>query len=292
MADICPTILLTGASGYVGGKLLRGLLDSGHDVRCLVRNPDAFTERDALGVESVQGDVLDPETLSLAFEGIRTAYYLVHSMAGGHDFEQRDRDAAQNFAQAAKAAGVRRIIYLGGLAEESESLSPHMRSRREVGEILRSSGVPTLEFQASIIIGAGSLSFEIMRVLVERVPIMTPPRWVRTLCQPISIHDVVGYLLEALDYDATDTRIFQIGGADQVSYQDLMREYQRRRGLKRLVIPLPFVSARLSSLWLAIITPLHFGVGRRPYPEPRSRADHRHRPLRTRYLRRSAVRNG
>ncbi|HJN16814.1 MAG TPA: SDR family oxidoreductase, partial [Armatimonadota bacterium] len=249
--------------GYVGGKLLRGLLDSGHDVRCLIRNPSAFTEPDALGVECIQGDALDPATLPPAFDDIDTAYYLIHSMGVGSDFEQLDRDAAQNFAEAAKAAGVSRIIYLGALAEESDSLSPHMRSRLEVGEILRSSNVPTLEFQASIIIGAGSLSFEIMRALVERIPIMTPPRWVRTLCQPISIHDVVAYLLDALDYEDTDTRIFQIGGAQQVSYQDLMREYQRRRGLKRLVIPLPFVSARISSLWLALITPLHFRVGRR-----------------------------
>jgi len=256
-----PTVLLTGATGYVGGRLLPALLAEGHAVRCLVRRPESFVAPP--GVEVAVGDVLEPETLRPALEGIETAYYLIHLMGDGGDFEARDRLAAENFSRAAREAGVRRIIYLGGLAEASPELSRHMRSRLEVGEILRGSGVPAIEFRASIIIGAGSLSFEIMRALVERVPVMTPPRWVRSLCQPISIHDVVAYLTAAARLRNDETHVFEVGGADQVPYQELMAEYGRRRGLRRLVIPVPLLTSYLSGLWLALITPGNFRVGRR-----------------------------
>jgi len=196
-------------------------------------------------------------------EGVHTAYYLVHSMASAGSFEEEDRVASRVFGDAAREAGVRRIIYLGGLGSSSEKLSAHLRSRQEVGEILRSSGVPVIEFRASIVIGSGSLSFEMIRALVERLPVMIAPRWVSVPAQPIAIADLLNYLLAALDLPPDTSRIFEIGGSDTVSYGGLMREYARQRGLRRLVISVPVLTPRLSSLWLGLVTPLYVQVGRK-----------------------------
>ncbi len=195
--------------------------------------------------------------------GVDTAYYLVHSMGSAESFEEQDRTAAQNFAAAAREAGVRRIIYLGGLGHSAEKLSAHLRSRHEVGEVLRSAGVPVVEFRASVVIGSGSLSFEMIRALVERLPVMIAPRWVSVAAQPIATSDLLSYLLAALDLPLTGNRIFEIGGSDQVSYGGLMKEYARQRGLRRFVISVPFLTPRLSSLWLGLVTPLYVRVGRK-----------------------------
>lgn len=258
-----PRILLTGATGYVGGRLLKALEKSGHPLRCLARNPEYLRARTTPGVELVAGDLLDKSTLIPALQGIQTAYYLVHSMGAEGDFEEEDRQAARNFGAAASEAGVRRIIYLGGLGESERALSAHLRSRQEVGRILRESGVPVIEFRASIILGSGSLSFEMIRTLTERLPVMIAPRWVATLAQPIAIEDLIAYLVAGLDGPVEQSRIFEIGGSDQVSYGDIMREYARQRGLRRLIIPVPVLTPRLSSLWLALITPLYARIGRK-----------------------------
>ena len=256
-----PLILLTGATGYVGGQLLGKLLASGHRVRCLARQPEAL--RNAVGTEVVRGDVLDAVSVRAAMTGVDTAYYLVHSMGSPGRFEQDDRTAARIFANAAREAGVRRIVYLGGLGRSDQELSAHLRSRQEVGEILRASGVRVIEFRASIVIGSGSLSFEMIRALVERLPVMIAPRWVSVPAQPIAIHDLLDYLLGALDLPSGASRVYEIGGADQVSYGDLMREYARQRGLKRLILSVPVLTPKLSSLWLGLVTPLYVRVGRK-----------------------------
>jgi uncharacterized protein YbjT (DUF2867 family) len=256
-------ILLTGATGYVGGRLLKGLEQAGRPVRCLARQPQFLQPRVAATTEVVSGDVLDPASLQAALEGVHTVYYLIHSMDSRHDFEAMDRQAAENFASAARQAGVTRIIYLGGLGENGSDLSPHLRSRHEVGTILRRSGAQVLEFRAAIVIGSGSLSFELVRALVERVPVMITPRWVLVATQPIAIEDLVAYLLAALALPIADSRIYEIGGADQVGYRDIMREYARQRGLRRLMIAVPVLTPRLSSLWLGLVTPVYARVGRR-----------------------------
>ena len=255
-------ILLTGATGYVGGRVLRALEAGGHRVRCLARRPEFLQSWVGSDTEIVRGDVLDPESLRFALEGVHTAYYLVHSMAaGGHRYADDDRRGAKNFASAARAAGVRRIVYLGGLGG-GEKLSAHLESRQEVGRILRESGVPTIEFRASIVLGSGSLSFEVIRALVEKLPVMVTPRWVHTRTQPIGIEDLVAYLIEALEHPEHESGVYEIGGPDQVSYGDLMREYAGLRGLRRVMIPVPVLSPRLSGLWLALVAPAHARVGR------------------------------
>jgi len=258
-----PLILITGATGYVGGELLRALLARGHWVRCLVRRPEVLRAAAAAGAEAARGDVLDPASVRAAMTGVDTAYYLVHSMGSPGRFEEEDRTAARVFGDAAREAGVRRIVYLGGLGRSDQELSAHLRSRQEVGEILRASGVGVIEFRASIVIGSGSLSFEMIRALVERLPVMIAPRWVSVLAQPIAIHDLLEYLLASLDLPADASRVFEIGGADRVSYGDLMREYARQRGLKRLILSVPVLTPRLSSLWLGLVTPLYVRVGRK-----------------------------
>ena len=209
----------------------------------------------------VKGDLFDTGSLKDALEGVHTAYYFVHSLAGGSDYEERDRQAARNFSEAARTCGVSKIIYLGGLGSGS-GLSTHLASRQEVGQILRESGVPAIEFRASIILGSGSLSFELIRALVGRLPVMITPRWVRTPAQPISIKDVIEYLVQALDVDATDCPVFEIGGADVTSYLGIMKQYAAERGVRRLFIPVPVLTPWLSSLWLALVTPLYARVGR------------------------------
>ena len=256
-------VLLTGATGYVGGRLLNQLESMRLHVRCLARRPTYLRERVASGTEVIGGDVLDPESLEVALRGVDTAWYLVHSMGSVGSFEQEDRQAARNFAVAARAENVRRIIYLGGLGDQRKPLSAHLKSRHEVGEILRASGVPVIEFRASIILGSGSLSFEMIRALTERLPILITPRWVSVPAQPIAIQDLLRYLIAALDHPIEGSRIYEIGGADQVSYGELMHEYARQRGLRRVMIRVPVLTPRLSSLWLGLVTPLYARVGRK-----------------------------
>lgn len=239
------------------------LTEAGWSVRCLARRPEHLVSRVPAGVEVVPGDLLDAGSLSAAMRDVKTAFYLVHSMGATGDFEAQDRLAADNFAAAARAAAVRRIIYLGGLGEDHLQLSAHLRSRHEVGRRLRAHGIPVIEFRASIIIGSGSLSFEMIRALVERLPVMLTPRWVDVVAQPIAIGDVLAYLCEALTLKTSGHAIFEIGGPDRVSYGDLMREYARQRGQRRWMIPVPFLTPRLSSLWLGLVTPLFARVGRK-----------------------------
>ena len=257
-------ILLTGATGYVGGRLLKALTAQDERVRCLVRRPEALEDRVTAGTEVVRGDVLDPPSLERALAGVRTAYYLVHSLGIGSDFESVEEESARNFARAAKAAEVRRIVYLGGLCDERQaSLSAHLRSRCRVGEVLREDGVQTIEFRASVVVGSGSLSFELIRALVQRLPVMVTPRWVSVQAQPIAISDVIEYLISALDLDLEDHRTYEIGGSDRMSYGDLMREYARIRGLRRWMIAVPVLTPRLSSLWLNLVTPVYARIGRK-----------------------------
>lgn len=263
MASEKPLVLLTGATGYIGGRLMPLLERRGLRLRCLARRPEHLRPRVAITTEVVAGDVLAPETLPAAFEGVDTAYYLIHSMGAARDFRHDDRQAAANFAAAAKQAGVRRIIYLGGLGNPEHGLSEHLRSRQESGEMLRASGVQVVEFRASIIIGSGGLSFELIRALVERLPIMVCPKWVATPAQPIAIEDVLDYLLGGLDLAEGQSRIFQIGGPDRVCYGDIMREYARQRGLTRWMIPVPVLTPYLSSLWLGLVTPVYARIGRK-----------------------------
>lgn len=255
-------ILLTGATGYLGGRLLRALEEGAHPVRCMARRPEFLRPRVGPRTEVIYGDVLEPGSLDAALEDVTSAFYLIHSMASRGDFEQEDRRAVTAFVAAAKHAGVKRIIYLGGLGEKGE-LSSHLASRHEVGRILRESGVATIEFRASIIIGSGSLSFEMIRSLVGKLPVMTTPKWVDTAAQPIAIEDVIAYMLAALDYESDQSEVFEIGGADQASYRDIMTEYARQRGLKRYFISVPVLTPGLSSLWLGLVTPIYARVGRK-----------------------------
>jgi uncharacterized protein YbjT (DUF2867 family) len=257
-------ILLTGATGYVGGRLLQALEREGQALRCLVRDPQRLQGRVGPTTQVVAGDLLENSGLEEALAGVEVAYYLVHSMGSAGAFEADDRRAAQQFGAAARAAGVGRIIYLGGLGQaDTGTLSPHLRSRQEVGELLRQCGVPVLEFRASIVLGSGSLSFELIRALVERLPLMVTPRWVSVLAQPIAIEDLVAYLLAAARVPLEGSRVVDIGGADQVTYGDIMRSYARMRGIRLLMIPVPFLTPNLSSLWLGLITPVYARIGQK-----------------------------
>lgn len=254
-------VLLTGVTGYIGGRLLPALEQDGLRVRALARHPENVHLPEGSRTEVAAGDLLDAPSLARAFEGIETAYYLVHSMADSQRFQQRDRQAALNFAAAARSAGVKRIIYLGGLGR-GDDLSPHLASRQEVGEILRLSGVPTLEFRASVVIGSGSLSFEMIRGLVDKLPLMVTPRWVRIRTQPIAIEDLIAYLRAAPGVPLDESKIVEIGGAEATTYGELMMEYARQRGLRRWMLPVPVLTPHLSSLWLGLVTPLYARVGK------------------------------
>lgn len=256
-------ILIAGATGYVGGRLLRMLQDQGECVRCLARRPEVLANRVGPRTQVVQADLSNPGSLAPEFEGIDVAYYLVHSLGNESNFELEEERTARHFAVEARNAGVRRIIYLGGLCDDKAPPSSHMRSRLRVGEVLRSSGVETIEFRASIIIGSGSVSFEIIRALVQRLPVMITPRWVSVKAQPIAIQDVLAYLIAALDLEAASHRVYEIGGADRMSYVDLMREYGRVVGLRRFFIPVPVLTPWLSSLWLGLVTPVFASIGRK-----------------------------
>ncbi len=220
-------------------------------------------ERVSSTTEVVSGDVFDPESLQSAFEGVETAYYFIHSMGDNRDFETQDRIAAENFAKAATRAGVHRLVYLGGLGNPDQKLSKHLRSRQETGDILRAHHSLVIEFRASIVIGSGSLSFEMIRALVERLPIMICPRWVQVKAQPIAVEDLLAYLYAASEFPASASQVYEIGGPDQVSYGQIMHEYGRQRGLTRWMIPVPLLTPYLSSLWLGLVTPLYARVGRK-----------------------------
>ncbi|MDF3128642.1 SDR family oxidoreductase [Kiritimatiellaeota bacterium B1221] len=258
-----PLTLVTGASGYVGGRLLDKLSKSEVTLRAMARRPEALETKWGDRVEVVEGDVLKPESLPKALQGVHTAYYLIHSMGSGEDFEQQEETSARNFGAAALKAGVKKIIYLGGLCDEKSDLSPHMRSRHHTGRILRESGVPVLEFRASIILGAGSLSFEMIRALVQRLPVMVTPKWAYVKAQPIYVEDLLAYLHEALSIPVPESVIYEIGGADVVSYKEIMQAFAEARGLQRIFLPVPVLSPYLSSLWLGLVTPLFARVGRK-----------------------------
>ena len=257
--------LVTGASGYIGGRLVPELLAAGHSVRCLARDPGKLAGRPWSGdVEVAAGDVLDDAAVRRALDGIDVAYYLIHSLGTGPTFEQRDRTAARIFARAAAEAGVKRIVYLGGIiAAPVADLSPHLRSRREVGEILLASGVPTAALQAAVIIGSGSASFEMLRYLTERLPAMVTPKWVSTRIQPIAVQDVLRYLVGSAALPGDVSRAFDIGGPDVLTYADMMRRYCAVAGLRqRVLIPVPLLTPRLSSLWVGLVTPVPSGLAR------------------------------
>lgn len=260
-------VLLTGATGYVGGRLAPLLLDAGYHVRCLVRTRAKLTDRPWAShphCEIVAGDLGRDADLEDAMRGCDAAYYLVHSMvAAKGEYAQHDRDMAESFAAAAEQAGVRRLIYLGGLGELGDNLSEHLRSRREVEDALATGAVPVTVLRAAMIIGSGSASFEILRYLVERLPIMITPRWVSTECQPIAIRNVLGYLTTSLTTPQTTGRVLDIGGPDVMSYRRIMDVMAEQRGLpKRWVIPIPVLTPRLSSLWIHLITPVNRHIAR------------------------------
>lgn len=260
-------ILVTGATGYIGGRLIPRLLKKGYFVRCLARRPENLSGRPWFSgessVEVIAGDVLNPSSLIQACRNIDVAYYLVHSMSAGEEgFEERDRQAAKNFAEAARQAGIKKIIYLGGLGENQGSLSHHLKSRQEVGEILRKSGIPVTEFRAAIIVGSGSISFEMIRYLTERLPIMICPKWVLSRCQPIAVRDVLSYLLAAVEEPRSDNKILEIGGRDVLTYREMMLGYAKVRGLHRMLIIVPVLTPRLSSYWVDFITPIPAPIAR------------------------------
>ena len=260
-------VLVTGATGYIGGRLVPDLLEAGFIVRVLARQPDKLRDRPwAAQVEVVRGDASDPEDVAEALGEVEVAYYLLHALTGGPSFAVEDAAMARVFAAAAKKAGVRRIVYLGGLVPPgvpASRLSEHLRSRREVGEILRGSGVPTAELRAAVIIGSGSASFEMLRYLTERLPAMTTPRWVTSKIQPIAVRDVLRYLVAAADLPPEVNRTFDIGGPDVLTYADMMRRYAAVAGLRpRLIIPVPVLTPGLSSHWVGLITPVPASIAR------------------------------
>ncbi|MFI5759011.1 SDR family oxidoreductase [Streptomyces sp. NPDC051569] len=259
--------LVTGATGYIGGRLVPELLDAGHTVRCLARNPDKLRDYPWVGgTEVVRGDVTDAESLGAAMEGIDVAYYLVHALGTGRDFAATDRRAARTFAERAKAAGIRRVVYLGGLTPAGvaeRELSPHLRSRAEVGRILLDSGVPTVMLRAAVIIGSGSASFEMLRYLTERLPVMVTPSWVRTSIQPIAVRDVLRYLVGCARLPDDVNRSFDIGGPEVLTYRDMMQRYAAVAGLpRRVILPVPVLTPTLSSHWIGLVTPVPRSIAR------------------------------
>ncbi|WP_051571785.1 SDR family oxidoreductase [Cryptosporangium arvum] len=253
-------ILVTGATGYIGGRLVPRLIEQGHDVRCLARTPAKLRDVPwAKKIEIVQGDVTDPDSLRKAAEGIDVLYYLVHSL-GTKGFDDLDRRAAETVADAAAAQGVKRIVYLGGLYPKgvpAQKLSPHLRSRTEVGQILLDSPVPTVVLQAAVIIGSGSASFEMLRYLTERLPAMVTPRWVRNRIQPIAVRDVMRYLVACAELPPDVNRAFDIGGPDVLTYADMMQRYARVAGLpRRVIVPVGVLTPTLSAQWVNVVTPV------------------------------------
>ncbi|WP_198655282.1 SDR family oxidoreductase [Streptomyces geranii] len=261
------TCLVTGASGYIGGRLVPELLDAGYRVRCVARTPHKLRDHPWAGrVEIVRGDVTDAESTARALDGVDVAYYLVHALGSGRDFEGADRAAARVFGEQARLAGVRRLVYLGGLTPDgvAESrLSPHLRSRAEVGRILLDSGVPTAVLRAAVIIGSGSASFEMLRYLTERLPVMVTPRWVRTRIQPIAVRDVLRVLVGCAALPSEVSRAFDIGGPDVLTYLEMMHRYAAVAGLpKRVILPVPVLTPGLSSHWVGLVTPVPASIAR------------------------------
>jgi uncharacterized protein YbjT (DUF2867 family) len=253
-------IFIAGASGYVGSRLVPRLLEKEYRVRCLARYPEKLKSRSWRGVEIVQGDVLKPETLLPALQGMDAAYYLVHAMGNSGDFSEKDALSARNFARAAAEAGLQRIIYLGGLGDEDQNLSEHLKSRREVGVILGQTGIPVTELRASIIIGSGSASFEIIRDLVKKLPLMITPRWVNSLCQPIAVRDVLNYLTGILEEPRTAGQTFDIGGEEKLTYADMMRLVAEVMGKKLFIIHVPVLTPHLSAYWLNLVTTVPMSI--------------------------------
>ena len=255
--------LVTGASGYIGGRLVPELVQAGHDVRVMARTPAGLRDRPWAGsVETVRADAADAASLVAALDGVDVAYYLIHAL-GTTGFERTDRDNARRFGTAAREAGVGRLVYLGGLSPDGEDLSAHLRSRREVGEILLSCGVPTAVLRAAVIIGSGSASFEMLRYLTERLPAMITPRWVGTCIQPIAIRDVLRYLLGAATLPAEVSRAFDIGGPDVLTYREMMQRYARVAGLRRrIIVPVPVLTPTLSGHWVGLVTPVPNSIAR------------------------------
>ena len=250
-------VLVTGATGYIGGRLTPRLIDEGHRVGVLVRNAARVRSRSWAGrVEIVEGDALDREALSRALAGVDCAYYLIHSMGSGAGFHELDVEAARLFGQVAGEAGVRRIVYLGGLGDPKADLSRHLRSRQDTGRALRERGVPVTEFRAAVIVRSGSISFEMIRYLVERLPVMVCPRWVYSRVQPIAVNDVLDYLTAALTNAAGGDKVIEIGGQGVTTYRGMMLGYARARGLRRWLVPVPVLTPRLSSYWVHWITPI------------------------------------
>ena len=267
MTEFQDKVLLTGATGFIGGKLLPALIAEGAKVRCLVRS----SEQLVTGLppdkqpEVTYADLLDPDSLSAAIEGMDSAYYLVHSMGGRRikdriAFADRDRRAAENFIKAAEKAGLKRIIYLGGLGETGDGLSEHLSSRLEVAEILRSGKPETTVLRAAIIIGPGGASFEMLRHLVERLPVMTCPKWIETKCQPIALQNAIEYLVGCLRTPNTIGLTLDIGGPDILTYRELMQLYARIRELRRFMVTVPVLTPHLSSYWVGLVTPIPSGL--------------------------------
>ncbi|MFD7135769.1 SDR family oxidoreductase [Streptomyces sp. NPDC059894] len=262
-----PLCLVTGATGYIGGRLVPELLAAGHRVRCLARSPERLRDHPWAGrAEVVRGDVTDAASVARAMRGVDVAYYLVHALGTGDDFEETDRRAARIFGERARAAGVRRVVYLGGLTPADvpeRELSPHLRSRAEVGRVLLGSGVPTTVLRAAVVIGSGSASFEMLRYLTERLPVMVTPSWVRTRIQPVAVRDVLRALVGSAGMPADVNRAFDIGGPDVLTYRDMMVRYAAVAELpRRLILPVPMLSPGLSSHWVGLVTPVPASIAR------------------------------
>lgn len=252
-----PLILVTGATGYIAGRLIPQLLSKNYQVRALARDPMRLINRKWFqDVEKVSGDIMKPDTLTHALQGVSVAYYLIHNMLSGHGYTERELEGARNFTQAAERAGVQHIIYLGGLADPEQHIAPHMRSRIETGQVLREGKIPVTEFRAGVIAGSGSISFEMIRFMTEAFPIVPGPAWLNNQSQPIAVQNVIDYLLAALESPDGHGKIFEIGGPHTSDYKDLMLKYARVRGLKRSILIFPYIPLKLMAFGVGLFTPV------------------------------------